>query len=213
MIPSRTLVTMALVVWFLSLKVQSLRFDLRSGQTKCISEDMRSNAMTVGKFSVINPSDILPLDDSHRISLRVTSPRGNSYHTFELVTTGQFAFTAIEAGDYMVCFSVPNHDPVISMSVDFDWKTGVAAKDWSSIAKKDQLYYMEIELNKLNDTIHHIHQEMFYLREREEEMQDLNKATNSKMAWLSFLSLCICLSVVGLQLWHLKTFFEKKKLI
>jgi len=50
-------------------------------------------------------------------------------------------------------------------------------------------------------------------REREEEMQDLNRRTNSRMAWLGFLSLGICLSVAGLQLWHLKTFFERKKLL
>lgn len=48
---------------------------------------------------------------------------------------------------------------------------------------------------------------------REEEMQELNRTTNSRMGWLSFLSLFVCLSVAGLQLWHLKTFFEKKKLI
>lgn len=49
--------------------------------------------------------------------------------------------------------------------------------------------------------------------DREEEMQELNRATNSNMALLSFFSLVVCLSVAGLQLWHLKTFFEKKKLI
>ncbi|KAJ0754079.1 putative transmembrane emp24 domain-containing protein [Helianthus annuus] len=48
---------------------------------------------------------------------------------------------------------------------------------------------------------------------REREMQELNKVTNSRMAWLSFLSLFICLSVAGMQIWHLKSFFEKKKLI
>jgi hypothetical protein len=48
---------------------------------------------------------------------------------------------------------------------------------------------------------------------REEEMQDLNRRTNSRMAWLGFLSLGVCLSVAGLQLWHLKTFFERKKLL
>ena len=48
---------------------------------------------------------------------------------------------------------------------------------------------------------------------REEEMQELNRATNTKMAWFSFLSLGVCLSVAGLQFWHLKTFFQKKKLI
>jgi len=44
-------------------------------------------------------------------------------------------------------------------------------------------------------------------------MHNLNIATNSKMAWLSFVSLAVCLSVAGLQFWHLKTFFQKKKLI
>lgn len=99
---------------------------------------------------------------------------------------------------------------------------------------------MELELKKMFDVVQSIHDEMFYLRERwtklkffvrnitsetsnfshatdvcsrEEEMQELNKSTNSKMAWLSFLSLFVCLTVAGLQLWHLKSFFEKKKLI
>jgi hypothetical protein len=61
---------------------------------------------------------------------------------------------------------------------------------------------MEIELKKLADTIKSIHEEMYYLREREEEMQNMNKQTNSRMGWLNFLSLGICLSVAGLQLWQ-----------
>lgn len=44
-------------------------------------------------------------------------------------------------------------------------------------------------------------------------MQQLNRATNAKMATFSFLSLGVCLSVAGLQLWHLKTYFERKKLL
>lgn len=71
MIPTRSLETIALAMVFLSVVAQSLRFEIRSGLTKCISEDMRSNAMTVGKFSVVNPSDPLPLDDSHKLNLRV----------------------------------------------------------------------------------------------------------------------------------------------
>ncbi|KAM4121073.1 hypothetical protein ACJW30_03G180300 [Castanea mollissima] len=72
---------------------------------------------------------------------------------------------------------------------------------------------MELELKKMYDIVISIQEEMFYLREREEEMQVLNKTTNNSMAWLSILSLIVCLSVAGLQVWHLKTFFEKKKLI
>lgn len=51
------------------------------------------------------------------------------------------------------------------------------------------------------------------LAHREEEMRDLNERTNARVAWLSIMSLCICVGVAGWQLWHLKAFFEKKKLL
>ncbi|KAF4396771.1 hypothetical protein F8388_004739 [Cannabis sativa] len=241
-----SLLSLLLILGILLSTSEALQFELQSGHTKCIAEDIKSNSMTVGKYSVVNPSEGHPLPDTHKITVRVTSQYGNSYHHAEHVTTGQFAFVAAEAGDYMACFFAPDHNPQITFSVDFDWKTGVAAKDWSNVAKKGSvdvswhlkvligevaakvlsvllelrtvLYrkaidVMELELKKLYDTVTSIHEEMFYLREREEEMQELNKTTNSRMAWLGFLSLFVCLSVAGLQLWHLKTFFEKKKLI
>jgi hypothetical protein len=72
-----------------------------------------------------------------------------------------------------------------------------------------RLYLAEVKLNfmKVCEAI------LTTFLSREEEMQDLNRMTNSRMAWLGFLSLAICLSVAGLQLWHLKTFFERKKLL
>ncbi|KAF5443371.1 hypothetical protein F2P56_035930 [Juglans regia] len=202
-----------LILWLLFSTSESVRFDLQSGHTKCIAEDIKSKSMTVGKYSVINPNEGHPLPDSHKITVRVTSAHGNSFHNAEHVESGQFAFESAEAGDYMACFWAPDHKPPITLTVDFDWKTGVAAKDWSKVAKKGQVDAMELELKKLYDTVISIQDEMFYLREREEEMQELNKKTNSRMGWLSVLSLFVCLSVAGLQLWHLKTFFEKKKLI
>ncbi|XP_052211173.1 transmembrane emp24 domain-containing protein p24delta9-like [Diospyros lotus] len=208
-----TVASFVLILGFLSNAAQSLRFDLQSGHTKCITEDIKSNSMTVGKYSIVNPTEGHPLPDSHKLTVRVTSTYGTSYHYSDHVESGQFAFQAVEAGDYMACFWAADHKPQITVTVDFEWRTGVAAKDWTNVAKKDSVEAMELELKKLYETVTSIHDEMFYLREREEEMQELNKTTNSRMAWLSFLSLLVCLSVAGLQLWHLKTFFEKKKLI
>ncbi|GAV77578.1 EMP24_GP25L domain-containing protein [Cephalotus follicularis] len=195
------------------INVESMRFDLQSGHTKCISEDIKNNAMTVGKYNVVNNNEGFPLPDDHRLTVRVTSPFGNNYHFGDYVESGNFAFTAAEAGDYTACFWAPDHKPATTLTIDFEWKTGVAAKDWSNVAKKGQIEMMELELKKLQDTVKSIHDEMFYLREREEEMQLLNRATNSKMTGLSFLSLLVCVSVAGLQLWHLKSFFERKKLL
>ncbi|KAF6171804.1 hypothetical protein GIB67_007325 [Kingdonia uniflora] len=193
--------------------VQSLRFDLQSGHTKCMSEDIKANSMSVGKYSVVNPNEGYPMPDTHRINVRITSSYGSALHTMDNVESGNFALTAGESGDYMACFWVVEHKPPVTITVDFDWKSGVSAKDWTNVAKKGQVDTMEIELKKLEDVVKSIHDEMFYLREREEEMQELNRSTNSKMAWFGFLSLVICLSVAGMQLWHLKTFFERKKLL
>ncbi|KAG5240159.1 hypothetical protein OIU77_012272 [Salix suchowensis] len=207
------LLVITTVTGLLSSPSKSLRFELESGHTKCIAEDIKSNSMTVGKYSIVNPHDSQPMPESHKLTVRVTSSYGNSYHYSERVESGQFAFTAAEAGDYMACFWAVDHKPNATLTVDFDWKTGVAAKDWSNVAKKGSVDVMEMELKKLYDTVISIQEEMNYLREREDEMQDLNTSTNVKMAWLSFLSISVCLSVAGLQVWHLKTFFQKKKLI
>ncbi|KAI9396432.1 hypothetical protein POPTR_004G127200v4 [Populus trichocarpa] len=192
---------------------ESMRFDLQSGHTKCISEDIMNNAVTVGKYNVVNPNEGYPLPVSHKVTVRVASPYGNNYHHRVNVDSGNFAFTAAEAGDYTTCFSAADHEPETKLAIEFEWKTGVAAKDWSKIAKKEKVEVMELELKKLLDAVKSIHEEMNYLRGREEEMQHLNQSTNSKMAGLSFLSIVVCLSVAGLQLWHLKSYFERKKLL
>ncbi|KAK9741100.1 hypothetical protein RND81_03G081500 [Saponaria officinalis] len=191
----------------------SFRFNLQSGSTKCITEDIKHNSMTVGKYAVVSPADGRPLPASHRITARVTSPRGYNYHYGDVVETGTFAFTAPDTGDYMTCFWAPYHNPPLKFPIDFDWKTGVDAKDWYNVARKGQLDLLDIELRKLYNTVRSIHDEMYYLREREEEMQQLNKSTKSNMAILSFFLIIIVSSVALMQLWHLKEYFERKKLL
>lgn len=66
----------------------------------------------------------------------MTSTYGNTYHQGDNVVEGHFAFEAAEAGDYMTCFFAADHKPPVTLSLDFDWRTGVAAKDWTSVAKK-----------------------------------------------------------------------------
>ncbi|KAL1178893.1 hypothetical protein V6Z11_A03G125100 [Gossypium hirsutum] len=194
---------------------QSLRFDIQSGKTKCISEDMKSNSMTVGKYQVINPNQdrhhLLP--DSHQLNVKVTSSHGHIFQWVEKVEKGQFVFTAMEQGNYMACFSAPEHWPLITWTIDFDWKTGVQFKDWFNVAKKGHVDTQGFVAVQLYHTINSIHEEMFYFLAREKEMQQLNQETISKMMWLSFVSLCFGFSVAGLQFWYLKSFFQENKLI
>ena len=69
----------------------------------------------------------------------MTSPYGNSMHYAENVQSGHFAFTAAEAGDYLACFWAPDHKPPVTMGFEFDWRSGVSAKDYPSVAKKGKV--------------------------------------------------------------------------
>ena len=53
--------------------------------------------------------------------------------------SGNFAFTAAESGDYTACFWAPEQKPPGSVTVEFDWRSGVSSKDWSKVAKKGQI--------------------------------------------------------------------------
>ena len=48
---------------------------------------------------------------------------------------------------------------------------------------------------------------------READMREVSEKTNGRVAWFSVMSLGVCIVVSVLQLWHLKRYFHKKKLI
>lgn len=60
-----------IVLGLLSAVGESMRFDLTSGHTKCISDEIKNNAMTVGKYSSVNPNEGYPLPDTHKLSVKV----------------------------------------------------------------------------------------------------------------------------------------------
>ncbi|XP_022725963.1 transmembrane emp24 domain-containing protein p24delta3-like [Durio zibethinus] len=184
--------------------------NLPSTGTKCVSEEIQNNVVVLADYVVV------PEDHGHipAISVKVTSPYGNNLHHMENVTHGQFAFTTQEAGNYLACFWSESHTQGGGeASVNIDWKTGIAAKDWESVARKEKIEGVELELRKLEGAVEAIHENLLYLKSREAEMRTVSETTNGRVAWFSMMSLGICIAVSGLQVWYLKRFFQKKKLI
>ena len=71
--------------------------------------------------------------------MQVTSPYGNTLHHSENATVGQFAFTTAESGNYLACFWIDSAEKGSGVSVNLDWKIGIATKDWDAIAKKEKI--------------------------------------------------------------------------
>ncbi|CAI9103874.1 OLC1v1002454C3 [Oldenlandia corymbosa var. corymbosa] len=134
----RGLVLLSLLLVFgLSEMVGAVWLNLPPSGTKCVSEEIHNNVVVLADYVVISD------DHSHptpTISTKVTSPYGNTLHQKENVTHGQFAFTTTEAGNYLACFWLDSHNTVTGdVSINIDWKTGIAAKDWDSVARKEKI--------------------------------------------------------------------------
>ncbi|CAN1305218.1 Transmembrane emp24 domain-containing protein p24delta3 [Linum perenne] len=189
--------------------------------TKCVSEELSNKVVVLADYVVVAD------DNNHHptISVKVTSPYGNHLYQKESSIQGQFAFTTEEAGNYLACFWMDGpHHGRNNVSVNLDWKTGITAKEWETVAKKEKVEMhfsrlaikiqgVEQELKKLEGAVEAIHENLLYLKNRESEMRIVNEKTNNRVAWFSIMSLGVCISVSFLQLWHLKRFFQKRKLI
>ncbi|KAJ8767693.1 hypothetical protein K2173_020633 [Erythroxylum novogranatense] len=199
-----------LIGCYLVIRCDGVWLNLPATGTKCVSEELHNNVVVLADYVVVSE------DHSHipTISVKVTSPFGNNLHHKEAVSHGQFAFTTHEAGNYLACLWVDgNNQGGGDVSVNLDWKTGIAAKDWDSVAKKEKIEGVELELRKLEGAVESIHENLLYLKTREAEMRTVSETTNSRVAWFSIMSLAICILVSGLNLWHLKGYFQKRKLI
>ncbi|KAK8564387.1 hypothetical protein V6N13_005384 [Hibiscus sabdariffa] len=130
--------------------------------TKCVSEEIQNNVVVLADYVVVSENH----GPIPAISVKVTSPFGNTLHHKENATHGQFAFTTQEAGNYLACFSPDGHyEGAGELSVNIDWKTGIAAKDWESVARKEKIEGVELELRKLEGAVEAIHENLLYLKD------------------------------------------------
>ncbi|KAL5199818.1 hypothetical protein ABZP36_021021 [Zizania latifolia] len=203
-------VVVALLVAAAAGGAEAVWIDLPLTGTKCVSEEIQPNVVVLADYAIMYESH----HTAHpTVAVKVTSPYGNNVHHNENATMGQFAFTTSEAGNYLACFWLDSPEKGSGTSLNLDWKIGIATKDWDSVAKKEKIEGVELELRKLEAAVESIHHNLLYLKAREAEMRAVSEKTNARVAWFSMLSLGVGVLVSVLQLWHLQGFFRKKKLI
>ncbi|GAB2229720.1 hypothetical protein Droror1_Dr00013972 [Drosera rotundifolia] len=210
MMAKRSPILISLICLIFAWRGEAIWLSLPATGTKCVSEEIQNNVVVLADYYVIAEDHTA---HEPTISIKVTSPYGNDLHHRENVTHGQFAFTTSEAGNYLACFWLDGAHKGADVSVSLDWRTGIAAKDWESVAKKEKIEGVELELKKLEGAVEAIHENLIYLKSREAEMRAVSEKTNSRVALFSLFSLGVCFTASVLQVVYLKHFFRKKKLI
>uniref|UniRef100_A0A7S0V2T3 GOLD domain-containing protein n=1 Tax=Polytomella parva TaxID=51329 RepID=A0A7S0V2T3_9CHLO len=190
-------------------KAQSFEFDMHE-KHKCIFEEIGNKVIVVGDFKSFNTKDI---GQEMFVDVKVLDPHHDVIFETKNVSKGQFAFTSKLSGEYQACFSTHDDSTAQATKIYLDWKTGVAARDWESVAKKEHLDALTVELRRLEDGIREVYSGLLQLQTREQEMREISEETNTRVAWYSVYSLLICISSGIWQLWYLRRFFQRKKIL
>ncbi|TMW82869.1 hypothetical protein EJD97_004334 [Solanum chilense] len=180
---------------------EALWLEMPSSGAKCVYEEIRNNVVVLVEYAIVGINEQNQYSFIRDlISLKVTSPFGKILHHENNVTNGEFGFTTTEPGNYMACFFMNSQAPDGKVvHIGLDWKIGIAAKDWDSIARKEKIQDIELVLMKFQAW--------------EEEMSEVSERTNAAVAWFSGMSLSLCILAAATQIWYLKRFFRKKNLI
>ncbi|KAF9112298.1 vesicle coat component [Mortierella sp. AM989] len=128
------------------------------------------------------------------------------------------SFLTKQAGDIVACFTnvLTNGyqpDPKYTRTVDIDFEIGSETTDYEQVAAQEKLKPMELELRKLEDLVKDILENMEHLQMREERMRNTNESTNERVKYFSSLTMFVLVALGLWQIFYLKQFFRKKRLI
>jgi len=186
-------------------------FELWLGQEKCFQEDLPHDTVVLAEYKLAPSFNTMT-------SIQVFDVEGKEVRKTENAVEGTFGFTTEHSGEISICFlDNPKPGAVVAAynkrQVTFGLKTGVEAKDYSTVAKKDDLRPLELEMIKLEDVVEQLNADFRYLKNREGAMRDTNESTNSRVLWLSLFSMTTLVSLGIFQIHYLKRYFQHKKLI
>jgi hypothetical protein len=195
----------------LLLMVDAFQFDLPARDFKCFREELVDN------FDVYGEYDVGP-GHSQKIDFRVIDSKGDLLVDRRNVKSGDFSFKTKEGGEHSFCFfnrlsaGAPYHQG-LSRRISFDVLTGSETFDYEQLARKEHLKPVEVNLRMMEDIVKGIHAEYVYFRNRESGMRGLTESTNWRITYIGLLSIFLMFGLAAGQIYYLRTFFIKKKLI
>jgi hypothetical protein len=97
--------------------------------------------------------------------------------------------------------------------INFELLTGITAKDYSELVKKENLKPVELSLQKLEDMMSYIIHEFEEIMSLEQKNLTLNDYLSYKIIIFTILTLCFIGFASFLEVIYVKRYFKNKKLI
>lgn len=135
---------------------------------------------------------------------------GNSVYSKSNENFHKITYSTTESGNQQLCFENFSNQP---NTIQFSYKSGIEAKDYSQLAKKDNVLPIEMHISKLQDKIEQLLHSMVSFK----ELENNNLGTFDSIVNRVFFSSIVLLSVMGLitliTLSLIKRFIRERKVI
>ncbi|SPQ93771.1 GOLD domain-containing protein [Plasmodiophora brassicae] len=222
MSPGGVALVVAVVASSALLRCDALYFMVTEGVTRCFLEDVPEDTLVVGKYKNFDAGIAVgqtqgTVESVPGIEIYVEEPtQGAEIYSGKADREGRFVFTSHDGGEHKICLSVSSSN-WFGMSRKFKFElhldVGESAVDYNEMAKVEHLTAIEVEIRKLTDMVRGIRSEQSYQRARERAFRDTSESTNSRVMWWS-IAQTVFVVVTGVwQVFYLKSFFKKKKLV
>lgn len=120
------------------------------------------------------------------------------------------SLTAGKTGSHHMCITNKEKKDIV---VDFEFLSGVNAKDYSSVAKQSTLKPLELNLQKLEDTISYIIEEMSNIVNYQEKSLAVNDELGSKIILFSCITMITMVIVGIIETVYIQKYLTNKKII
>lgn len=201
-------------------QVQALHFIFReNSEPECFLFDLGKDSLLSEKHSAWeyeSNTGKWVRDDSLMIEVTIDELFDNQHRVYHHKTKpfAEFQFIAQDGGEHRICYRALSDgwwskNP-IKLEIDHVLSVGEAAVD---VVGTRKLGYMADRVSDLARKFAHIYREVRLFREREMAFRDISEKANSRVATATLLQITVLGLTCAWQIWHLKSFFVKQKLV
>ena len=188
------------IIKLTSSQISNYIFRLEKGEKECYQNFFPSKTLVIYEI-VSNISQI-----QFTLTQKVDSLQLSKINDYSF----KYPFTTYQQGYYEIC--IYNYD-IKATYIYYNLKYGVAAKDYSSIARTKDLKPIDIEIEKLVEKISTLNNKSTFIRQMEKLTQIMLDSISNKLFNYGIMMIIVMIIIGVLETFYLKKFLKKKKII
>ena len=188
------------IIKLTSSQISNYIFRLEKGEKECLQDFFPSKTLVIYEI-VSNISQI-----QFTLTQKVDSLQLSKINDYSF----KYPFTTYQQGYYEIC--IYNYD-IKATYIYYNLKYGVAAKDYSSIARTKDLKPIDIEIEKLVEKISTLNNKSTFIRQMEKLTQIMLDSISNKLFNYGIMMIIVMIIIGVLETFYLKKFLQKRKKI